>query len=155
MPGSGKSHFGRVLEEELICPLIDLDKEIEEAEERSISEIFDQEGEEYFRQAEARMLRIITESQEEVIISTGGGTPCYHDGMDYMNDHGTTIYLEAEKDVLIKRLAPKDHRPLMAGDTEQRVEELLQARLPIYQKAKITLSHRDPKRLRKELEGEA
>ncbi|REE06000.1 shikimate kinase [Marinoscillum furvescens DSM 4134] len=153
MPGSGKSHFGRILEEELICPLIDLDKEIEEAEERTISDIFEQEGEEYFRQAEARMLRIITESQEEVIISTGGGTPCYHDGLEYMNAHGTTVYLEAEESVLIKRLAPKDHRPLMVGDTEKRVKELLNQRLPVYQKAKITLSHRDPKRLAQELEN--
>lgn len=143
MPGSGKSYFGKKLSAELKIPLVDLDKVIEEGEEMTISEIFESKGEAYFRKLENNALKEISEVSDQQIISTGGGTPCFHDGLEYMNSHGVTVFLETERELLIDRLAKKSHRPLVQGDTEARVDQLLKMRLPIYQKAQISIAHRD------------
>lgn len=144
MPGSGKSFFGNRLKEYFDYPMIDLDKEIEAKEGTSITEIFALQGEEYFRKVEAQLLREISERHETLILSTGGGTPCFHDGISYMNETGITIFLETPKDVLIERLSRKSHRPLMRGDVEKSVDDLLSKRLKHYQQADITIDHRDP-----------
>lgn len=143
MPGSGKSYFGEKLSANLNYDLIDLDKAIEEKEGLAISEIFSSKGEDYFRQLENDLLKEISNQSDQLIISTGGGTPCFHNGLAFMNTHGTTVFLEAEKEVLVDRLSRKSHRPLVQGDTEARVEELLKTRLPIYKKAHISIAHRD------------
>lgn len=143
MPGSGKSFFGKKLSEELDYQLIDLDKAIEEKEGRAISDIFASSGEAYFREVESLTLKEVSERSEHQIISTGGGTPCFLDGLDYMNAHGITVFLETKRDLLIERLAKKNHRPLVQGDTEKRVDELLAKRLPIYKKAQISIAHRE------------
>lgn len=143
MPGSGKSYFGKKLSTELDYPLVDLDKVIEQTEGMEISAIFSTRGEDYFRKVEHEVLKETTEECENQIISTGGGTPCYHDGMNFMNQHGITVFLETERELLIERIARKSHRPLMQGDTEARVDELLKTRLPIYKKAQISIAHRE------------
>lgn len=130
--------------EHLDYPLIDLDKEIEAREGKTISEIFAGEGEEYFRRVEADLLREISTQHEHMILSTGGGTPCFHEGIDYMNKNGVTVFLETEKEVLIERIAKKSHRPLMRGDVEKTVNDLLAKRLACYQQAQISIAHRDP-----------
>jgi len=143
MPGCGKSYFGKKLATELDCALIDLDKVIEDKEGMEIAEIFSSKGEDYFRKIENEVLKETTKECKFQIISTGGGTPCFHDGIDYMNQHGITVFLETERELLIERIARKSHRPLMQGDTEARVDELLKARLPIYKKAQISIAHRE------------
>ncbi|WP_258101223.1 shikimate kinase [Marinoscillum pacificum] len=143
MPGCGKSYFGKKLATELDCALIDLDKVIEEKEGMEIAEIFSSKGEDYFRKIENEVLKETTNECEFQIISTGGGTPCFHDGIDYMNQHGITVFLETERELLIERIARKSHRPLMQGDTEARVDKLLKTRLPIYKKAQISIAHRE------------
>lgn len=143
MPGSGKSYFGRMLSESLKLDLVDLDSVIEEKEARSISDIFGADGEAYFRKVENRILKEVSEQYENIIVSTGGGTPCFLDGLDYMNQNGVTVFLEADKELLVERLISKSHRPLVKGDTESRVKELLKTRLPIYQKAQISIEHRE------------
>lgn len=144
MPGSGKSYFGKKLQELFSYPLIDMDKVIEEREGMEITAIFSEKGEPYFREMEAKVLRELTDEYVEAIISTGGGTPCFHEGMTYMNSHGTTIFLETDREVLIDRLGRKAHRPLVQGDVDGRVDALLRERLPVYQQAHITIAHRDP-----------
>ncbi|MEQ8580334.1 MAG: shikimate kinase [Marinoscillum sp.] len=143
MPGSGKSYFGKQLASTVEFPFVDLDHEIELQEGREISAIFSEEGEEYFRKIESKMLISLSEKYPGAIISTGGGTPCFHKGMEYMKGHGITVFLEADRDLLIERIARKDHRPLMQGDVENRVNELLKARLPVYRSAHISIDHRD------------
>jgi len=152
MPGSGKSFFGKRLIEHLDYMLIDLDKEIESREGRSISEIFEKEGEEYFRKVEAELLRTITSANEKLILSTGGGTPCFHDGMAFMNENGITVFLETVREQLIERLARKSHRPLIRGDVEKSVNDLLEKRMQFYGQADISISHRDPKLLLNKIE---
>lgn len=129
--------------EQLSFPMIDMDHEIEAAEGRQISEIFATDGEAYFREVESVILKKLTQENDHVIISTGGGTPCFHDGLDYMKQNGVVVFLQTDKEVLIERLSRKDHRPLMQNDVENRVNELLEKRLPIYEKAHVSIAHRD------------
>lgn len=143
MPGSGKSHFGKTLESKIGGLLIDLDTEIEQHEGKEIASIFSEKGEPYFRQLESDLLHQVSKTHPNAIISTGGGTPCFHEGISFMNDHGITVFLDTEKELLINRLEQDTNRPLIHGDTERRVDELLKSRLPVYKKAHITISHRD------------
>ncbi|MFT7196025.1 MAG: shikimate kinase [Marinoscillum sp.] len=143
MPGSGKSFFGKNLANELDVPFIDMDDETETREKKTISEIFEIQGEEYFRKVEATVLRDLTLNNDNCVISTGGGAPCFHQGMDYMNANGVTIYLKTEKSLLIERLERKSHRPLMHGDIVKKTELLLETRGPIYEKAHLAIDHRE------------
>lgn len=153
MPGSGKSSFGKKLAAHFDYPLIDLDTEIELEEGRTIAALFAAEGEEYFRKIEAEMLRRLTLDHEQMILSTGGGTPCFYSGIDYMNAHGITVFLEMTKEVLIERLSRKNHRPLIKGDAEKSVNELLAKRRRYYGQAHLSIDHRDPDLLIKQLKN--
>jgi len=114
--GSGKTHWGRLLSEKLKLPFFDLDEQVVNAENKTINEIFEQKGEEYFRLKEKEILHIITESHGGFIMSCGGGAPCYFNNIDYMNRSGTTVWLNTPLDVLFKRLLKeKDQRPLLKG----------------------------------------
>ncbi len=143
MPGSGKSFLGETLAETLDVPFLDMDDAIELKKGKSISEIFANSGEAHFRSVESEVLRSLSNENTNAVISTGGGTPCFHNGMKFMLDNGITVFLDTEKTVLIERLERKTHRPLMQGDITGKTEKLLSTRLPIYKKAHITISHRD------------
>ena len=118
--GSGKTHRGRQLSQKLNIPFFDLDEQIVNDENRSISDIFEQEGEEYFRLREKDVLHIITESHASFVMAFGGGTPCYFNNIEYMNQSGTTVWLNTPIPVLFERLMKeKDKRPLvkeLSGD---------------------------------------
>ena len=118
--GSGKTHRGRQLSQKLNIPFFDLDEQIVNDENRSISDIFEQEGEEYFRLREKDVLHIITESHASFVMACGGGTPCYFNNIEYMNQSGTTVWLNTPIPVLFERLMKeKDKRPLvkeLSGD---------------------------------------
>lgn len=144
MPGSGKSYFGKQLAEHLSWPFFDLDHEIEIKEEKTIHSIFTSEGEDYFRRSEAETLRGLSRDHKTMILSTGGGTPCFHEGINYMNENGITVFLETSLDVLIERLSNKTHRPLIQGEVEKNVTDLLAKRMKYYQQARITIDHHDP-----------
>lgn len=137
--GSGKTSLGKKLAYNLKHEFIDLDASIEEQEGRSISQIFETDGEEYFRKIERLYLHRIL-NMEGVVISTGGGTPCHFDNMEQMNEYGTTIYINTDPKVLINRLkTAKDFRPLIAGKTEDELTDFvfqsLRDRTPFYTKA--------------------
>ena len=141
--GAGKTTVGKTLAQELNLPFYDLDWYIESRMRKTVKEIFDERGEEGFRLIEHNLLHEVAEF-EDVIISCGGGVPCFYDNMDYMNQKGDTVYLKATPGVLYGHLKMgKSVRPLLQNKTSEEVEEFikeqLQVREPFYSKAKYTL----------------
>lgn len=139
MPGSGKSTLGPQLAQQLGYEFIDLDIHIEKAEGQTIAEIFEQRGEDTFREIEALALReVVTTSSKSIILACGGGTPCYHDSMQWMLAKGFVIYLKEDKDVLIKRIESQSNkRPLLKDNPAKKIGDLLQMRSPIYEQATL------------------
>ena len=112
--GSGKTYWGRKLSEKLRLPFFDLDEQIETSEAKKISQIFADEGEEYFRLLEKDTLHIITESHDSFIMATGGGTPCYFNNIEFMNKAGISVWINTPVDLLHERLLKdKNERPLI------------------------------------------
>ena len=141
--GAGKTTVGKALSKELGIIFYDLDWSIESRMRKSVSQIFAERGEEGFRQIEYNMLHEVAEF-ENVIISCGGGTPCFFDNMDYLNQQGQVVYLKADPEVLYKHLLmAKVERPLLKNKTPEElitfIREQLEKREPYYSKARYTL----------------
>lgn len=141
--GAGKTTIGKALAKALGVPFYDLDWYIETRMRRTVKQIFDAEGEEGFRRIEHNMLHEVAEF-ENVVVSCGGGTPCFFDNVDYMNRQGPVVYLKAEPDVLFQHLQMgKGVRPLLLGKSPDEVrtfiKEQLAMREPFYSKAQYTL----------------
>lgn len=137
--GAGKTTLGKAFARELNVPFIDLDWYIEERFHKSIRELFVERGEASFRELEQSMLHEVGEF-ENVIISTGGGTPCFFDNMEYMNQHGQTIFLDVHPDILFQRLrVATQQRPILQGKTDEELRafivETLDKRAPFYSQA--------------------
>ena len=139
MPGSGKSTLGREAARLSGMPFFDLDEEIEHSEGRSIKEIFEKDGERYFRQLEKEKLEEITLSNDDFILSTGGGAPCFHNNMTFINDHGLSIFINIPLEELKSRLAQTDlaERPKIRNkeNLEEQLGKTLKERLPVYKMA--------------------
>ena len=141
--GSGKTTVGRQLALALGISFYDLDWYIEMRYHRTVAQLFAERGEEGFRELERNMLHEAAEF-EDVILSCGGGTPCFFDNMEYMNSLAETVYLKADPEVLAMHLKMgKVERPLIMGKTEEElleyIRESLKQREPFYSKAKHTL----------------
>ena len=142
--GSGKTTAGKKLASLLGWSFIDLDKRIEEYTGKTIPEIFSQNGEDYFRIIETQLLRNL-KSCTKTVISTGGGTPCYIDNMDFMIETGLTIYLKLTPAELKSRLSQsKGERPLI-NDLDQKeltffIKEKLAVREKWYERSDITIN---------------
>ena len=137
--GAGKTTLGKAFAREMKVPFIDLDWYIEERFHKSIPELFRERGEEAFRELERRMLHEAGEF-EDVVISTGGGTPCFFDNMDYMNRQGQTVFLDVHPDILFRRLrVATQQRPILQGKSEEELRDFicqaLQGRRPYYEQA--------------------
>lgn len=118
--GSGKTHWGRLLSEKLGIRFFDLDEQVTEHAGKSIPEIFAADGEEQFRLMEKEVLYIITESHDSFIMSCGGGTPCYFNNIEYLNNNGTTIWINTPLDILHRRLVhEKEKRPLIKSLSDE------------------------------------
>lgn len=145
--GSGKSFTGQQLASALHLPFVDLDERIEQTEKRSIAQVFESEGESYFRAIEAQVLRA-TLADDPAVISCGGGTPCFYQNMEWINTHGLSIYLKASVPLLAKRLKKgQEHRPLIRGFNEMELEayiaERLEQRELFYGQAEIVVMQDD------------
>jgi shikimate kinase len=141
--GAGKTTVGKALSKELNIPFYDLDWYIENRRRKKIPQIFEEVGEEGFRKIEYNMLHEVAEF-EDVIISCGGGTPCFFDNMEYMNQQAQVVYLKAAPEVLYEHLLMgKTERPLLKGKSPEElmtfIREQLQKREPFYAKANYTL----------------
>lgn len=144
MMGSGKSYWAQKMAKWNKCVGYDLDALIEMNEEKTVAEIFNEDGEDYFRKAEAKILRWFKE-KKKFIIATGGGTPCFHENMQWMKKEGIVIWLDEPVEVLVKRLSPeKNKRPLIAklSDTEIAafIEDKLVERHSFYAQASYRLA---------------
>ena len=138
--GAGKTTLGKAFARAMGLTFVDLDWYIEERFHKTVGQIFAERGEEGFRELEKRMLHEAGDF-EDVVISVGGGTPCFFDNMDYMNQAGETVFLDVDNKVLFRRLkVAKQQRPLLANKTDEElvafIQEALQKRLPHYTKAK-------------------
>lgn len=134
--GAGKTTLGKALARELHVPFVDLDWYIEERFHKTVGELFTERGEAGFRELERSMLHEVGEF-EDVIISTGGGAPCFFDNMEYMNRVGKTVFLNVHPEVLFQRLrVAKQQRPILQGkeDGELRafIVQALEKRAPFY-----------------------
>lgn len=140
--GAGKSTMGKSLAQVMDLEFIDLDNFIEARQHKTIKEIFAEEGEQGFRQVERRSLEEVA-AYENVIISLGGGTPCFFDNMDVVNRAGKSVYLKPSEEVLLRRLIKgKYKRPLLADKSDDEILQVIREQLawrePFYLKANLT-----------------
>jgi len=141
--GSGKSSTGRKIASSLHWSFADTDKIVEEQEGASVPDLFKQKGEDFFRIAEARALRIVS-GRSKTVVACGGGTPCSADNMDLMRSTGVLVYLKLPVAELVSRLQKsKTSRPLLQGisgdEMTARVQELLESRTGWYEQADLII----------------
>ena len=137
--GSGKTTVGKLLAKKMNLPFIDLDLFIENRYRKSVGEIFAEKGEANFREIERKALQEVSQF-ENLVISTGGGAPCFFDNMNIMNEAGTCIYLKVGIEELAKRLnCGKGKRPLIKDKNPEELKEFisvnLEKREPFYNQA--------------------
>lgn len=140
--GAGKTTLGKALAQELNLQFYDLDWYIEERYHKTIAQIFAERGEDGFREIERNMLHETAEF-ENIVLSCGGGTPCFFDNMAYMNRQAKTVYLKATPEILTQHLRmSKTERPLLKGKKDeeliQYISTSLETRTPYYSRAHYT-----------------
>lgn len=123
--GSGKSTHGKILARKIGYQYVDMDHLIEETADMTIPRIFKEHGEEVFRKWEQDILLELNK-RDRLVISTGGGAPCHGEMMQFMNDHGTTIYIQLPPEALRDRLLhSRTERPLIQGKSETELMEFI------------------------------
>ncbi len=146
--GSGKTYWGKTLSSQLQIPFFDLDEIITRRENRMVTEIFATSGEEYFRLKEKETLEALIEDHISMVLSCGGGTPCFFNNIDTMKKYGTVIWLNTHVEVLLQRLMQeKAKRPLLKniadGDMKNYITRKLNERRMYYEQADVILDNAD------------
>lgn len=146
--GCGKTHWGKQVSQKLQLPFFDLDALIEEREGKTITEIFAEMGEEYFRMLEKDVLYMVTESHPSFVMACGGGAPCFFNNIDYMKSRGTTVWINCSTDCLYSRLVnEKDKRPLIRSIPDDELKSYIirkySDRKIFYQQADVILAEDD------------
>ncbi|MCB8963806.1 MAG: shikimate kinase [Bacteroidales bacterium] len=141
---SGKTTVGLELAKILGYRFVDLDEYIETKQGRSIKLLFEIKGEEYFRMVEQDALKEVASFDGDYVISSGGGTSCFYNSVDFMNNTGMTVYLRMEVATLVARLIDsKINRPLLWGKTKEELNNyiirVLDERKKFYEKAQIVM----------------
>lgn len=138
MMGTGKTTVGTLLAGMLDYPLVDMDTLIAEREGISVQEIFRTRGESYFRDLESQVLEEVL-SRKGQIISTGGGCVLRAGNCSIMLEKGLVVALTADADHIVNRVSGDNNRPLLAGDTRQRVQSIMEERKDVYRFAHVTV----------------
>jgi len=141
--GSGKTYWGRKWASVSGYEFIDLDELIEQQEKMTVEKLFDKKGEAYFRKVEQDLLKSI-EPGARLIVSCGGGTPCFGDNIQWMNEHGYTVYLHANPARLLENIKEEiEKRPMFRkvnnGEIIFFIDQKLKERAVYYQQAKLTM----------------
>lgn len=141
--GAGKTAIGRRLASCLGLDFIDADNEIEKAAGKSISDIFSEHGEAYFREGERKVITRLLKNGSQVL-ATGGGAYINEETRKYIHKRGVAVWLKGDLAVLLERVRRRDHRPLLkTGDPEAVMKKLMDERYPVYAGADITVQSRD------------
>ena len=141
--GVGKTTIGRKLAQRLGYHFLDMDDQIENEQQCSISEIFDQRGEAYFRHLETELLLKLS-SVQNTVIATGGGVVTREGNFDLMKKFGTVIYLKTSVEDIIERVKRSYHRPLLQIENpEEKIHALLDERTPLYEQADQIIETKD------------
>ena len=132
--GSGKSTVGRKAAKAVEYNFLDTDSLIEKEENMTISKLFEEKGEPYFREKETEIIRRLITEPKGNIIATGGGLPMKEGNAELLKELGTVIYLKSETDTLLKRLSGDTTRPLLQnGELREKIETMLDIRGPVYE----------------------
>jgi shikimate kinase len=142
--GSGKTHWGKLLSRQTGLPYFDLDEVIVASEKMTVQQIFHDKGEEHFRNKEQEVLEALAEDHDNIIISTGGGTPCFFNNIDFMKQQGKVVWLNTSVDILLERLLKQKHsRPLIKNISDAELKSFiikkLQDRKMYYEQAHVML----------------
>ena len=143
--GSGKTLVSKELSILNNFKIFDLDAEISRQNNSSIAEIFKKKGEIFFRKTEKEVLEKILSTEKNIILSLGGGTPCYYNNIDHINEKTISVFLKTNVKTLAQRLSSeKDKRPLIQNISNEDLPEFIAKHLfernPFYNQAKITIN---------------
>lgn len=142
--GSGKTYWGKKWADASGFQFVDVDEIVEQEQGKTIANIFAQDGEEHFRNLETNVLRRLN-NRNNIIVATGGGTPCFNDNISWMNENGTSVYLQSSAENILKRLiSEKEKRPLIKNLQDEEllfyITEKIKEREPFYKQAEIILN---------------
>lgn len=142
--GAGKSSIGRRLAQRLGLDFVDADHEIERAAGCTIEEIFARFGEPAFRDGERRVIVRLLEDRPPIVLATGGGAFMDPETRAAIRRHAVSIWLRADLDVLLRRVARRSNRPLLKqGDPREVLTRLIQLRHPVYAEADLVVDSDD------------
>ena len=146
--GSGKTHWGKQLAAQLKIPYYDLDDVISSKEKKSVSQIFAESGEESFRLKEREVLESLIDENETMVLSCGGGTPCFFNNIETMKKYGVVVWLNTHVEVLLQRLKnEKAVRPLIKnvpdGNMRSYIVRKLNERRIYYEQADVMVDNED------------
>lgn len=146
--GAGKTHWGKQVANRMGLPFFDLDELIVAHENTSIADIFATNGEEYFRLLEKQLLEELVEKEDSMIISCGGGTPCFFNNIDFMKRYGIVVWLNTHVEVILQRLLKERvHRPLLKDirdeDLRNHIVRKLNERRMYYEQADVIIDKED------------
>lgn len=144
--GSGKTHWGKQLASQLKIPFLDLDEAIAEKEKKSVTQIFAECGEEVFRMKEKETLEELVDSHQSLVLSTGGGTPCFFNNIETMKKYGVVVWLNTHVEILLQRLMKeKATRPLIKNiaddDMKSFIVRKLNERRMYYEQADVIIDN--------------
>lgn len=142
--GCGKTYWGKKWADASGFDFIDIDEIVEQEQEKTIAEIFAEDGEDHFRNLETNVLRSLS-NKKNIIVATGGGTPCFNDNISWMNEKGKSVYLRSSPENILQRLLnEKVKRPLIKGLQGEEllfyISEKLKEREPFYRQAELILN---------------